>query len=143
LGVDALDNVNEETTDPHDFPMIFFVMLSKQNILASAVPSEAMKVNLYLRTVSVEPQVGHVDVDDCIDGLFGQALHALYHQILSSGILEIVTVHSHPSFGSANGSDSSNSFSSLYCLLGRSGKVVNSFDIGGRCTVICSETILS
>jgi hypothetical protein len=41
--------VTEETTDPHDFPMIFFVMLSKQNILASAVPSEAMKVNLYMQ----------------------------------------------------------------------------------------------
>jgi hypothetical protein len=51
-----------------------------------------------LRIVYVEPQVGHVGVDDCIDGLFEHVLHALYHQTFSSGILEIVTVHSQPCF---------------------------------------------
>jgi hypothetical protein len=41
--------VTEETTKWHNFPTIFLAMLSKQNILASAVPSVAMNVNLYLK----------------------------------------------------------------------------------------------
>jgi hypothetical protein len=40
--------VTEETTKGHYFPIIILVMLSKQNILASAVPSVAMNVNLFL-----------------------------------------------------------------------------------------------
>ena len=40
--------VTDETTDIHDFPTIFLAMPSKQNILASAVPSDAIKVSLYL-----------------------------------------------------------------------------------------------
>jgi hypothetical protein len=90
--------VTKETTDGQDFPTILLAMLSKQNILTSVVPSVAMNVNLYLRIISVELQVAHDVVDDCIDGLFEHVLHALYHQTISSGILQIVTVHSHPSF---------------------------------------------
>ena len=45
----------------------------------------------------MDPHCGHPDVVVCIDGLFGHLLHAGYHQVLSSGILVIVTVHSQPS----------------------------------------------
>jgi hypothetical protein len=41
-------SVTEETTEAHDFPTILSAILSKQNILAPAVPSDAMNVNLYL-----------------------------------------------------------------------------------------------
>lgn len=34
--------------DANDFPIIFTATFSKQNILCSAVPSDAMKLSLYL-----------------------------------------------------------------------------------------------
>jgi hypothetical protein len=38
----------DATREVHGFPMIALAMLSKQNIFASVVPSDAIKVNLYL-----------------------------------------------------------------------------------------------
>jgi hypothetical protein len=40
--------VVEAIIDEQDFPIIALAILSKQNISASAVPSEAVKVSLYL-----------------------------------------------------------------------------------------------
>jgi hypothetical protein len=41
-------SLSDATRDGHVFPMIILAILSKQNILAVAVLSDAMKVSLYL-----------------------------------------------------------------------------------------------
>lgn len=42
-------STTDESTMVHDFPIILLAMPSKQNIRILVVPSEAMKVSLYLQ----------------------------------------------------------------------------------------------